>query len=362
MSYLHNNTLPLQARRIFRLAFVVAVSLLIAYSISSPLPFIAPIFALMLALKPAPPLALKKLVGLLLVLILTLGIGLLLIPLLQHYKFTAILVVALGIYASFYLTINKGQALVGLFLTVGFTLISIAGTVNFALATTLIHALAAGITIAVISQWLVYPFFPEDSISDTPPPEADATECNWIALRGTLVTLPIYLLVLINPAVYMPIMMKGVALAQQSSEMDTRAAGEELLGSTFLGGCLAILFWMLLGTFVHLWMYFLFMLLFMIYFSSKIYQLLPGKYPASYWVNVAVTMLILLGLSVNDANTGKDVYQAFFIRLSLFVVVTLYAVAAVHIIEYLRNRYFHGRSDSRGNPGSPEQIDLPGFS
>ena len=144
--------------------------------------------------------------------------------------------------------------------------------------------------------------------------------------------------------------------------MNARAAGEELLGSTLLGGFFAVLFWLLLGTFVHLWMYFLFMLLFALYFASKIYQLLPSKYPASFWVNVAVTMLILLGLSVDDSNTGKDVYQAFFVRMGLFVVVTIYAVFAVYAMEYLRYHHILRKAANKDDSSkSAQQIDVPEF-
>ena len=341
--------MPLQARRVFRLAFILAISLAAAYAIAMPLPFIAPLLAVILASKPAPPMQAGQLFGLILVLLITLATGLLLIPMLLHYSFTAILLITLGIYFSFYLTINKGQVLVGMFLTVGFTLISAAGTIHFALATTLIQALAMGIAIAVIIQWLVYPLFPEDHVAETPPTTPGASESNWIALRGTVVVLPIYLLLLVNPAMYMPIIMKGVSLAQQSSEVDADNAGKELLGSTFLGGFHAILFWVLLSIFPHLWIYFLLMLLSGIYYASKIYQLLPSKYPASFWLNVVMTMLILLGISVNDADTGKDVYQAFFVRMSLFILVTLYAVAAVYLMEYLRARHLARQSGSGGS-------------
>ncbi|MCW8963608.1 MAG: DUF2955 domain-containing protein [Gammaproteobacteria bacterium] len=356
-------SMPLQARWVFRLAFVVTVSLVIAYAIAMPLPFIAPIFAVMLTAKPAPPIQAKQLFGLVLVVFLTMAIGLLLIPMLLHYSFSALFVVALGIYISFYITLNKGEVLVGMFLTVGFTLISAAGTYNFALATTLIQALTIGIIVAVISQWIIYPFFPEDTVPQAPPTTASASQSNWIALRGTIVVLPIYLLVLINPGFYLPIMMKGVSLAQQSSEVDVRDAGNELLGSTLLGGLFAIVFWIMLSIFPHLWMYALYMLLFCIYFASKIYQLLPTKYPASYWVNVIVTMLILLGTTVNDSSTGKDVYQAFFIRMSLFILVTLYAVAAVHVMEYLRSCHLAKKPGLENTGGSTDyKIDMPEFS
>ena len=132
--------------------------------------------------------------------------------------------------------------------------------------------------------------------------------------------------------------MKSVSLGQQSSMVNARSAGRELLGSTFLAGCFAILFWAMLGVLTNLWMFFLLMLLFGVYFSSKIYQLIKSRYPASYWLNVGINMLILLGPAVEDSDSGKDVYAAFLVRMGLFLAVTLYAWLAVYGLDYLRNR------------------------
>jgi hypothetical protein len=94
----------------------------------------------------------------------------------------------------------------------------------------------------------------------------------------------------------------------------------------------------MLGISTNLWMFFWLMLLFGVYMASKIYQLIPTRYPASFWMNVGMTMLILLGPAVEDSNTGKDVYAAFFVRMGLFIAVTLYAWLAVYALEYLRER------------------------
>jgi len=82
----------------------------------------------------------------------------------------------------------------------------------------------------------------------------------------------------------------------------------------------------------------LWMLLFGIYFSGKFYQLIASRFPASFWQNVVVTMLILLGPAVEDSANGKDVYAAFAVRMGLFVAVTLYAWLAVYVLEHLRTR------------------------
>ncbi len=342
----------IQARRVFRLSATTALSLAAAYALQLPLPYLAPIFALLLTLQPAPPLGVKKLLGLLVLIFVTLGSGLLLIPLLVYYPLPAILLVGLGLYTSFYLMVNKGKMLPGLFLTIGFTLISAAGTVSSALAILVIQSLAIGIVIAILCQWLVYPWFPEDPspAEAKPPPGKGADHSNWLALRGALIIMPAYLLVLSNPAMYMPVIMKSVSLSQQSSLVSVRNAGQELLGSTFLGGCFAIAIWALLGMTVNLWMFFLWMLLFTTWFAAKIYGVLTSRFPPSFWQNVAVTLLILLGSAVLDSQNGKDVYAAFFSRISLFVAVTLYAWLAVYLLESWRKRRLIRRTTLKSSP------------
>jgi len=186
----------------------------------------------------------------------------------------------------------------------------------------------------------VYPWFPEDPVTPGKKPAAATTpdQSNWIALRSTLIVLPVYWLVLTNPTAYMAIVLKAVLLSQQSSLVDAKSAGRELLGSTFLGGVFAVIFWVVLGISTNLWMFFLWMLLFCLYFASKIFGLISSRFPASFWLNVAMTMLIMLGPAVEDSANGKDVYAAFLIRLGLFIAVTLYAWLAVYFFDYLRSR------------------------
>lgn len=344
-----------QARRVFRMSLTMALSLAIGYGLSFPLPFIAPLFALFLTLAPGPPIGLKGLFGLVLVLLVTLSSGLLLIPLLLHYPISAILIVAVGLYFGNYLTVNMQKGLVGAFVTVGFTLISAAGLLDYQVATAVVQSLVLGIVLAILCQWVVYGLFPEDAIpAAKKPPAAKPEQSNWIALRATLIVLPAYLLALTNPGAYLAIIMKSVSLGQQGSMMSARDAGWELLGSTFLAGCFAVAFWFLLKLNPNLWMYFLWTLLFGTYFAAKIYRLIPTRFPPSFWLNVGVTLLILVGPAVEDSANGKDVYEAFFVRMGLFVGVTLYAWLAIVFLEKLRAHRMRRISRTTPNTGLPQ--------
>ncbi len=331
--------MPVAARRAFRLSLTTALALVIAYAMQLPLPFLAPLFAILLTLKPAPPMGLKGLLKVILVVMITLSSGLLLTPLLNYYAALGVAIVALGIYFSTYLTVaRENAAIIGTLLTLGITLISAAGAASSALSLAVIQGIAIGIAIATISQWLVYPFFPEP---ESPPgkqaqAKRTASDFNWIALRTTLIVMPVYLLVLINPASYMPLMMKSTVLAQQVSFADAKTASRELLGATLLAGLLAVLIWFGLKMAVNLWMFFLWMTLFGLYIAGKFYRVLPSRHGPGFWQDVFVTLLIILGPAVQDSANGKDVYTAFLVRMGLFLALSLYAGLAVYTLDLLR--------------------------
>lgn len=325
--------------RALRFAFATALALAMAYGLGFPLPFLAPLFVVFLSAMPGPPMGPKGLFALLIVMSLSLTVGVLLIPLIRYYPFSAVLIVAVGLYFSMYLTLIHGKRLLGTFLTIGFTLISVAGSVDYLLATTVIKSLGLGISAAVLCQWLVYPFFPEKtaagSAAEAPGGEALS---NWLAVRAMLIVMPAYLLALTNPSQYLMTIMKSVSLGQQTSAIDARHAGRELIGSTFVGGIMAILFWALLTIAPNLWMFSLWMLLFALYTAAKLYGFLKTRVAPSFWINALVTMLILLGPAVEDSANGKDALAAFIQRFATFIAVTLYAWGALAFLESWRSR------------------------
>lgn len=332
--------LPIQARRIFRLALTMSLTLAVAYGLAFDLPYIAVIFALMFTVKPAPPMGYKSLFGLVIVLAITTGSGLLLIPILNSYPVTALMLIALGLFFANYLTVEKGKVAVGSLLTMGLTLISAAGYGSFAMGRTVVVSLLLSAVLAVLCQrfaYLLFPELPQPKVKKAKPAYVSATDSNWIAIRATLIVFPAYLIALINPVVYLPVIMKSVSLGQQVSLTDARHAGKELLGSTFLAGVFSVFFWYALKLHPNLWMFSLWMLAFGIYFACKLYGFLPSRYSGAFWSNVVITMLIMVGPAVQDTASGKDVYKAFAVRISLFIAVTLYAWATLRLFEWLRD-------------------------
>ncbi len=332
--------MPLPARRVFRLALVMALSAVAAFVLGLKFSFMPPVMAVLLTALPLPPPRPKAVLVLMVVIVLTTGVGLLMIPLLLHYPLTAVLLVGLGVYVSAYLMVGLRQDALGIFLATGFVLVSVMGVASEALARAMIEGMATGAAVAVFCQWLVAPLFPEEPTPSLPSPSQNGTgQADWIALRGTLVVLPVWLAALHAPFTWAAALTKALTIGQQRSYDGARLAGLELVGSTFTGGLLAVVFWLLLGILPNLWILFLLALLAGLYGGGKLFGVLPSRFPATFWSNSLVTMWILLAPAVSDSEVGKDVYQAFFQRFMLFLGVTLYAWAALVLLESWRARY-----------------------
>jgi hypothetical protein len=201
---------------------------------------------------------------------------------------------------------------------------------------------------------VVYFWFPENAPvidemktekpADTSHKVIDYNQLNWVAIRSILIILPAYLFLLTNPTTYIAVIVKAISLGRQASTMHARDAGRELMGSTFMGGFFAIVFWFMLDLVTTLWMFTCWMLIFAVHFVSKIYGIYASRYPPSFWVNVVITMLILVGPAVEDSAGGKDVYAAFAVRLGQIVFVTLYAWLAIYLLELIRYHRILGKS------------------
>ena len=331
-------------QRALRLATGTAICLAVSFGLALPIPFLAPVLCALLLASANRPLPFKAAVILALAALLTTGTGLLLIPLLRYYPNSGVMLIGVGLFLVFRFGLRGGSNLIVTFLVIGLTMISSAGVADFGLAVMVIKAMVAGLILAVVVGMFSHWLFPEPANAPPPPapPVFPASEVDRVALRATLIVIPAFLLALIDPASYLPIVLKAVNLGQQSETTSARNAARELIGSTLLGGLLAFLFWNALSLFVHLWMFFLWMLLFALFLARRLYGLKPSRYSPGFWLNSLMTLIILLGQSVQDSVTGKDVQTAFAVRMTLFIGVTLYACLMVHLLDQRQQKQAQG--------------------
>src|SRR5689334_3174314 len=142
--------LVLPGQRALRVAAGTALCLTISFALGLPIPVIAPVFAVFLLGTQNRPLSFKAGAALAVIMALTTGSGLLLVPLLRHYAFAGVMMVGLLLFLAFRYGLRSGNNLVATFLAAGLTMISAAGTANFALAVTVVGALVNGLVLAVL--------------------------------------------------------------------------------------------------------------------------------------------------------------------------------------------------------------------
>ena len=230
----------LPGRRTLRIATGTALCLAISFALDLWTPVIAPVFAVFLLATQNRPLSFKAGLAFALVVMLTTGSGLLLVPLLRHYAIAGVMLVGLMLFLAFRYGLRGGNALVSTFLVAGLTMISAAGTANFQLAVTVVGALVKGLLLAVVVSAGTHLLFPEP-VRTQPQPTARVMpdgQAMRIALRAALVVMPAYLLAMTDPASYMPIIMKSASPDRQSCTTTARSAARDLIGSRCSAACL----------------------------------------------------------------------------------------------------------------------------
>jgi len=239
--------MPIELRRLraLRLAWGVALCLASSFGLGLPVPILAPVFAVLLLAMRSEPLPVKAAPALAILVLLSCGSGLLLIPLLRHAPLSGVLLVGVGVFLVLRYALKGGNGLLANLLVIGLTMIAAAGTSDFTLALSVVEALAKGMLLAVLGAALAHVLFPEPAGAPVQPspPLLDSADVSWVALRATLIVMPAFLLVLIAPDQFMPLIMKAVSLGQQAGETRARHASRELIGSTLLAGVLAMLVW-----------------------------------------------------------------------------------------------------------------------
>ena len=148
------NTLQLPGRRALRMATGTALCLSISFAFDFPIPVIAPVFAVFLLATQNRPMSFRAAAMLALVVMLTTGSGLLLVPLLRHYALAGVMLVGVLLFVAFLYGVRGGNNLVATFLVAGLTMISAAGTADFQVGATVVGALMKGLLLALLVKKL----------------------------------------------------------------------------------------------------------------------------------------------------------------------------------------------------------------
>ncbi|MHC8372097.1 DUF2955 domain-containing protein [Pseudomonas sp. MDT1-85] len=123
-----------RVQRALRLATGTALCLAASFGLGLPIPFLAPVLAVLLLATLNRSLPFKAGLILALAAMLTTGVGLLLIPILRYYPITGVLLIGVSLFLAFGFGLRGGNTLIMTFLIIGLTMISSAGVAEFDLA------------------------------------------------------------------------------------------------------------------------------------------------------------------------------------------------------------------------------------
>jgi hypothetical protein len=247
-----------------------------------------------------------------------------------------VLLTAVVLHGLFYNGLVGGNPLSNV-LVLSFALIPVAGVAEQALVGELSAALATGVGSGVLVSAVSHALFPDPSAGAAaakarPEPEAAA----WIALRATLIVMPVFVVALTDPTFYMAAVMKTVALGQQAEETDARSAGSELVGATLAGAGIAAGVWAGLRIWPSLWMVTLWLVLAALWTGSAMFGVRRTRLRPAFWSNALVTTFLLLGPAIEDSASGKSVLEGAVVRTGLFVAVAFYAWGMIRVLERRR--------------------------
>ena len=321
-----------------RLTVGLGLAAFIAYGFALAVPYVVCVMAVLVLCKPGPPLPLIKAVVVALMFAGLVAAGVLMVPLLEHYAVAGVLLTAVLLFALFFVGQLRKQPLTTV-LVLGFTLIPIAGVSEQALVSVLSVALAVGVLVGALvsaASNAVFPDPPRPAAAADTATAPDRDAARWIALRGTLIVMPVFVLALTDPSFYLAAIMKTVALGQQAGETHARTAGRELIGSTLMGALMALAAWLGLSLWPSLWMLMLWLMAAALWAGSALFAARRTRWRPSFWSNALITALILFGPAIEDSASGKSVIEGGVMRVSLFVGVALYAWATVWALERWR--------------------------
>src|SRR5438128_7315645 len=318
-----------------RLTIGLGLAVAVAYGLAFSVPYAVCVMSLVVLGKPGPPLPLVKGLVVAMLFALLVALGIVMVPLLEHYAVAGVLLTAVVLNRLFYTGLTGGNPL-STILVLSFSLIPVAGVAEQALVGTLGVTLATGVAIGVLVSAVSHLLFPDDPGAGAAAAAAtrpDAGTAAWISLRATLIVMPVFVLALTNPSFYLAAVMKTVALGQQSGETDARSAGCELVGATLMGAAIAAAVWAGLSMRANLWMLTLWLMAATLWAGSAMFGVRRTSLRPAFWSNALITTFLLLGPAIEDSASGKSVLEGSIMRTLLFVGVAFYAWGMIRLLE-----------------------------
>lgn len=330
------------SRRILRLALGTALAIGFSQVFYSPLSFIAAVFTMFILAVPLPAPTLKSGLKFVLALVIPAYLGMLLIPFLMHARWAGVILVILALFGSFYYSARGGSPIMGMFMTVGITMVVTVGSVSPEAMIMVINGMAIGAGVGIAFVALAHALLP-----DLPPPQSagpgkkpppappvkpSGSMARKNALRSLAVVLPLVIIFLFisSSTSYVVVMIKVASMGQQANAETSRSMGREQMESTLWGGLGAIIGFQIMSIRPSLLMFCLIIAIACLLYGSRIFKG-PAMHPrAGMWSYALLTMIIILTPALTG---GGDASAAFYTRMGLFIVIAIYGTLAVAVFD-----------------------------
>lgn len=331
------------SRRILRLALGTALSMGFSQVINWPMSFIAAVFTMFILAVPLPAPTLKSGVKFVLALVIPAYAGMLLLPFLAHARGAGILMVVMALFGSFYYSARGGSPVMGMFMTMGVTIVVTVGSVSADIMLLVVNGIAVGAAAGIAFVAIAHALLPDlpappgagAGKKPSPPPKPSGLTARRNALRSLAVVMPLVIIFLFisSSTSYVVIMIKVASMGQQANSQASRAMGRDQLESTLWGGLGAVIAFQLMSIWSSLLMFCLLIGLACLVYGKRIFQG-PGMHPrAGMWSYALLTMIIVLAPAVINTQGTGDAGAAFYTRLMLFVVIAIYGTVAVAVFD-----------------------------
>jgi len=239
------------SRRILRLALGTALSMAFSQIINWPMSFIAAVFTMFILAVPLPAPTLKTGLKFVLAMVIPAYAGMLLIPFLEHARWAGILLVILALFGSFYYSARGGSPVMGMFMTLGLTMVVTVGSVSSDVMLMVVNGIAVGAAAGIAFVAIAHALLPDIPLPPTTgagkkpqqPAKPARLAARRNALRSLAVVLPLVIIFLFisSSTSYVVVMIKVASMGQQANSQVSRAMGREQLESTLWGGLGAII-------------------------------------------------------------------------------------------------------------------------
>ena len=180
-------------KAVLRLTIGLGLAVLIAYGFALSIPFVVCLMSILVLCKPGPPLPLAKGLVIAVIFAALVASGVLMVPLLEHYAWSGILLTGAILYGVFYVGAVSANPLT-MVLVITFALIPVVGVADQAIVGRLSVTLAIGILIGALVSSAANALFPDPPARVTNrPASAPASHefARWIALRATVIVMPV---------------------------------------------------------------------------------------------------------------------------------------------------------------------------